>query len=347
MRLAIATFIVLFLFSCEKKTEIEINSVEITPVFIDSLSIRAIQPLDENRVWFAADKGKVGLIDGDTPKLAIIKYGDSLLHFRSIAATKEAVFVLSISSPAVLYKIGFNGTEATNIEEVYNEKGEKVFYDSMKFWNENEGIAIGDPVEDCMSIIITRDGGNTWEKLPCDNLPKVERGEAAFAASNSNIAIFGDNAWVATGGRKSRVMHTGDKGKTWEVFDTPIVQGKAMTGIYSIDFRDEQHGIIFGGNWEDKSFNEGNKAITKNGGKTWKLIANSKEPGYRSSVKYIPGTEGQGIVAIGSPGISFSGDGGKNWKLLSKEGFFAIEFVNDSLAFASGNNRISKLIFRK
>ena len=85
----------------------------------------------------------------------------------------------------------------------------------MKFWNESEGIAIGDPVENCMSVIITRDGGNTWEKLPCEILPEVEKGEAAFAASNSNIAVFGNHAWVATGGRKSRVMHTADKGKTW------------------------------------------------------------------------------------------------------------------------------------
>jgi photosystem II stability/assembly factor-like uncharacterized protein len=347
MRFVIAIFAVFLFFSCEKKTEINFTSVKITPVFIDSLSIRAIEPLDENRVWFAADKGKVGLIDGDTPKLAVIKYGDSLLHFRSIAANKDAIFVLSIANPAVLYKIGFNGSEATNIEEVYNEKGDDVFYDSMKFWNENEGIAIGDPVENCMSIIVTRDGGNTWEKLPCEILPKVEKGEAAFAASNSNIAVFGNNAWVATGGRKSRVMHTADMGKTWEVFDTPIVQGKAMTGIYSIDFLDENNGIIFGGNWEDKPFNEGNKAITKDGGKTWKLIANGKDPGYRSSVKFVPGTEGQGIVAVGSPGISFSGDGGKNWKELSKEGFFAIEFVNDSVAFASGNNRISRLVFKE
>ncbi len=346
MRVVLIILATTLLFSCENKTEINFNSVEITPVFIDSLSIRAIAPVDENRVWFAADRGKVGLIDGETPKLAIIKYGDSLLHFRSIATTKEAVFVLSIANPAVLYKIGFNGSEATNIEEVYNEKGEKVFYDSMKFWNDSEGIAIGDPVADCMSIIITRDGGNSWEKISCENLPKVERGEAAFAASNSNIALFGNHAWVATGGRKSRVMHTADKGKTWEVFDTPIVQGKAMTGIYSIDFRDENNGVVFGGNWEDKSFNEGNKAITKDGGKTWRLIANGKDPGYRSSVKFVPGTAGQGIVAVGSPGISFSGDGGKTWKELSKEGFFALEFVNDSVAFASGNNRISRLVFQ-
>ncbi|WP_026452323.1 WD40/YVTN/BNR-like repeat-containing protein [Aequorivita capsosiphonis] len=334
-------------FSCSNKPEVEFNSVKITPVFIDSLSIRAIQPLDENRVWFASDKGKVGLIDGDTPKLAVIKYGDSLLHFRSIATTNDAVFVLSIANPAVLYKIGFNGKDATNIEEVYTEKDENVFYDSMKFWNDKEGIAIGDPISNCMSVLITRDGGNTWKKLSCDTLPVVEKGEAAFAASNSNIAIFGDNAWVATGGKKSRVMHTADKGETWEIFNTPILQGKAMTGIYSIDFLDAKNGVVFGGNWEEKSFNEGNKAITENGGKTWKLIANGKKPGYRSSVKYIPGTKGQGMVAVSSPGISFSGNGGMDWKELSKEGFYAIEFVNDSVAFASGNNKVSKLIFQK
>ena len=347
MRFFLGLFTVFTFISCQKDLKTEINSVEIIPVFIDSLSIRAIDPIDENRVWFAADKGKVGLIDGDVPKLASITYEDSLLHFRAIAANNEAIFVLSIASPAVLYKIGFNGKEATNIEEVYSEKGERVFYDSMKFWNEDEGIAIGDPIEDCFSVIITRDGGNTWKKLPCDMLPKVEKGEAAFAASNSNIAVIGNNAWVATGGKKSRVMHTADKGDTWQIYDTPIVQGKAMTGIFSIDFYDEKNGIVFGGDWENKASNTDNKAITKNGGKTWQLVSNGQDPGYRSSVKYIPGSKGKGIVAVGSLGISYSSDGGSTWKELSKTGFFAIEFVNDSVAFASGNNRISKLIFRK
>ncbi len=347
MRFLLAVVAVLALISCTDNVEFEINSVEISPVFIDSLSIRAIHPLDENRVWFAANKGKVGLIDGNIPKLAIIKYSDSLLHFRSIAATKEAVFVLSIASPAVLYKIGYNETEATNIEEVYKETGAEVFYDAMKFWNEEEGIAIGDPINGCMSVIITRDGGNTWKKLPCESLPTIENGEAAFAASNSNIAIYKEHAWVATGGKKARVMHTTDKGETWEIYDTPIVSGKAMTGIYSIDFWDASHGIVIGGDWEDKSLNAKNKALTTDGGKSWNLIADGEEPGYRSSVKFVPGTLGRGVVAVGSPGISYSGDGGKNWKELSKEAFFAIEFVNDSVAFASGDKRISKLIFRK
>ncbi len=171
-------------------------------------------------------------------------------------------------------------------------------------------------------------------------------GEAAFAASNSNIAIHGDHVWIATGGKKSRVFRSLDRGKTWEVFNTPIVQGKSMTGIYSIDFYDSNSGVVFGGNWEDKSFNEGNKAITKDGGVSWKLVSNGEGPGYRSSVRFVPGSFGKGMVAVGSSGISYSNDSGGHWIELSDEGFYAIEFVNDTLAFASGANKISKLIFK-
>lgn len=334
-----------FIISCTQNAP-TFSEVIIEDVYTDSLSIRAIAPMDEERVWFAANRGMIGLIDHGQPKLAQIKYQDSLLHFRSLAVTKEAVFVLSIANPAVLYKIGFDGEEATHIEEVYTENHDKVFYDSMAFWNDEEGIAMGDPTDDCLSILITRNGGNTWEKLSCDLLPNTENGEAGFAASNSNIAIIGEHAWIATGGKLARVFHTPDKGKTWEVFDTPMLQGKAMTGIYSIRFYNEQIGVIFGGNWEDKSFNEGNKAITKDGGKTWTLLANGEGPGYRSSVDFVPGSKGKQFVAVGSPGISYSPDQGSTWKELSKEPFYAIAFVNDSIAFASGPNRIARLLFK-
>jgi len=347
MRYLLLLITVFLIFSCEINSSKKFTSVTIERVYTDSLSIRAITPLDENSVWFAANKGKVGLIVGSTPKLATIKYEDSLLNFRAIASTKEAVFVLSIENPGVLYKIGYKNNEATNIEEVYVEKGEKVFYDAIAFWDEKEGIAMGDPTGDCLSIIITRDGGNSWKKLPCDILPLVEKGEAAFAASNSNIALYKNNVWIVSGGKKARIFHSADKGKTWEVFETPIIQGKTMTGIYSVDFLDDKTGVIFGGNWEKQDFNEGNKAITHDGGKTWKLVSNGKEPGFRSSVRFVPGTKGRGLVAVGSPGISYSYNAGNTWVELSKEGFYALEFVNDTLAFASGRNKISKLIFKE
>lgn len=346
MRILVLLLGIIVTISCSSESEKQFTSVQIEPFFSDSLSIRAITPIDENAVWFAANNGRVGLIDGVTPKLATIQYEDTILAFRSIAKTSKAVFVLSIANPAVLYKIGVHNREATNIEEVYVEQAETVFYDAMAFWNDKEGIAMGDPTDGCLSVIITRNGGNSWSKISCDRLPKTEKGEAAFAASNSNIAIHGDNVWIVSGGKRARIFHSADKGKTWEVFETPIIQGKAMTGIYSVDFFDAKTGVIFGGNWEDQAFNEGNKAITKDGGKTWKLLNNGKGPGYRSSVRFVPGTNGTGIVAVGSPGISYSPDQGESWKELSTEGFYALEFVNDSVAFASGRNKISKLIFK-
>ncbi len=345
MKFVPVLFSMMLIMACSNKRA-DFESVTIQTIYTDSLSIRAIAPLDENRVWFASDKGKVGLIDGDTPKLATIKYEDSLLHFRSLSVTSGAVFVLSIANPAVLYKIDFDGREATHIQEVYAETGEKVFYDSMKFWNDKEGIAMGDPTEDCLSVLITRDGGDHWNKLSCSLLPGIEQGEAGFAASNSNIALYENHVWMATGGKRARVYHSADRGVNWEVFNTPILQGRAMTGIYSIDFYNDKLGVIVGGDWEQKDFNEGNKAITTDGGRTWHLIANGEVPGFQSAVKFVPGSDGDEIVSVGSPGIFYSHNRGKSWEKITQEGFYALEFVNDTLAFASGANRIVKLTFQ-
>ncbi|MBE9490517.1 MAG: oxidoreductase, partial [Bacteroidetes bacterium] len=230
---------------------------------------------------------------------------------------------------------------------VYKENHPKAFYDSMDFWNDQEGIAIGDPTDDCMSIIITRDGGNTWNKLSCNELPKAKEGEAAFAASDTNIAIVGDNTWVATGGKASRVLFSPDKGKTWKVYDTPIIQGTETTGMYSIDFYDELNGFAIGGDYTKPNDNAANKIRTKDGGKTWQVVAKGENPGYRSCVQYIPNREGKELVTIGFKGIDYSYDEGYNWNHLSDEGFYTIRFLNDSIAYAAGKGRISKLTFRE
>jgi len=210
-----------------------------------------------------------------------------------------------------------------------------------------EGIAIGDPTDGCMSMIITRDGGNSWIKLSCDVLPKVNEGEAAFAASNTNIAIVGDHTWVATGGKSSRVLYSPNKGKTWEVYNTPIVQGIETTGMYSIDFYDEKNGFAIGGDYTKSEGNVANKIRTTDGGKTWKLVAKNQNPGYRSCVQYVPNGAGKELVAIGFQGVDYSNDSGNSWKHLSDEGYYTIRFLNDSTAYAAGSGRIAKLTFRE
>ena len=333
----------IFYYACKKEVHPRnIDSISIKEYKIDSSSIRAIHTLKDSTLFYATSNGGIGMTIGFGKNRLENKivYDTIIPHFRAISSNGSAIFALSIGNPALLYKY----TDGL-AELVYKEEHEKVFYDSMTFFDEQHGIAMGDPTEDCLSIILTNDGGENWTKISCSNLPQVEDGEAAFAASNTNISIIGDNAWIVTGGEKARVFHSPDKGNTWEVYDTPITQGGKMTGIYSVDFFDSNNGIIFGGNWEEKENNTSNKATTKDGGKTWQLVADGKEPGYKSCVQYVPDTNGKELFAVGSTGISFSNDGGNSWKEISSEkDYYTIKFVNKNVAWLAGKNKIGKLI---
>ncbi len=323
----------------EAFTEVEIQTI----LEDDSLSIRAIEIMGED-LAFAANNGMYGIYNSKPGEwnTNIQKYDSINPEFRAVASTSSDFFMLSIGNPALLFKTGDTGS----MELVYKEEHEKVFYDAMTFWNDKEGIAMGDPTEGCLSIIITRDGGKTWKKILCSELPPAVQGEAAFAASNSNIAVQGDHTWLLSGGMKSRVYYSPDKGNTWKVFETPLVQGTPTSGGYSIDFYDETNGIVIGGDYTAPELTKATKAITTDGGKTWVLVADGKKPGYKSSVRYVPGGQANEIVAVGFTGISYSFNKGETWEKLSDQGFFTIRFLNDSTAYAAGRNRIAKLKFK-
>lgn len=325
-----------------KKKPIRFTSVAIEAVFEDSVSIRAIEFLDTNTLAFAGSNGIFGTVDTKTNAVrsSVQRYDSILPEFRAVAHTSTDFFMLSVASPALLYKTGDSG----QMELVYTEEGAGVFYDSMTFWNDQEGIAIGDSIDGCLSIIITRDGGKTWAKLSCSALPESPSGEGAFAASNTNIETIGENTWVAT--TLGRVLFSPDKGKTWEVFETPIIQGEPAKGIYSIDFYNEKLGFVIGGDYTQPEANTANKAITRDRGKTWELTANGKPPGYKSCVQFVPNSAGKNLVAVGFTGISCSNDGGASWTDLSDESFYTIRFLNDSIAYAAGKNKIARLVFR-
>ena len=303
-------------FSCSKN-EFKIQTLEIQPILIDStINIRALE-IDNNKVFSASSTGSIYSFDAYNSKvISQLQYSfDSIVkpNFRALAIKNENVFAISIGNPALLFKNG---------KVVYKEIHPKVFYDSMEFWNENEGIAVGDFTENCISIIITRDGGNNWNKLDCTVFNQIIEGEGFFAASDTNISIIGNKTWIASGGKNSRVYFSNDKGRTWEIFNTPVLQGESTTGIFSMDFYDQNNGYAIGGDYTKPEIDSLNKIFTVDGGKSWKNMGLKKSE-HLSKIIIHPSNSNVIWVASQGPlwskggerGVYKSLDGGKTWKL--------------------------------
>ena len=321
----------------------EVESVDFLSTYnIPGISIRAIEVTGVHSLWFAGSKGRYGRIIKEKFEIDSIVHMGRLPEFRSIASNGEYVFLLSIENPALMYKID-PAKPLGNYELVYEENDPKVFYDSMKFFDTKNGLAMGDPIENCLSVIRTNDGGQNWTKLPCLNIPEINKGEAAFAASNSNISTFKNKSWIVSGGTKARVFRSEDYGENWQVSETPIIQGDKMTGIFTVDFYNSKVGIIMGGNWEDKSDGHASKALSLDGGKTWNLIAQNGLPGYISCVKFVPDASSKQLLATSTEGIYYSSDLGNNWKLIEKNGYYSLSFIDKNTAWVSKNEEIAKI----
>jgi photosystem II stability/assembly factor-like uncharacterized protein len=248
------------------------------------------------------------------------------LDFRDIhAVDAQTAYTLSIGngSASRIYKTTDAG-QTWNLQ--FKNEDPKAFLDAMSFWDANHGIAFGDSVDQQFYILTTADGGRTWSRVPADKLPPAQGNEGAFAASGTNIAVFGkSHAWIGTGAAaKSRVLRTTDGGRTWQVADTPLASGPS-SGIFSIAFRDAKHGVIAGGDYKKEQEAVDNLAVTNDGGITWTLVKGLS--GFRSVVAYVPGTEM--LVAVGPSGGDYSLDDGRTWTAIDETGF-------DTFSFAPG-----------
>ena len=185
------------------------------------------------------------------------------LDFRDVdAIDARTAYLLSIGTgPASrIYKTTDAGATWTL---QYTNPEPKGFLDAMAFWDATHGIVVGDSIDGAFSILLTADGGKTWTPAPATGLPPALAGEGAFAASGTNVAVHGANdAWFATGAAsKARVLHTRDRGRSWTIADTPLIAG-ASAGAFSIAFRDANHGVVVGGDYQKEAEAIDNVAIT-------------------------------------------------------------------------------------
>jgi hypothetical protein len=204
---------------------------------------------------------------------------------------------------------------------------------------------MSDPVGGKLFILATDDGGETWTRVPADAAPPVLPGEAAFAASGTCLVVQGSsNVWIGTGGgARARVFRSTDRGRTWQVADTPLHAGNAASGIFSLAFSDSRHGVAVGGEYSKPKEEFDNVAVTDDGGATWRRARGPLPRGYMSAVAFVPASGGRQLVAVGLGGTARSDDAGESWAMVDTVAYNSITFAPNGDGWAAGpRGRIAK-----
>lgn len=274
--------------------------------------LRGVSVVSERVAWASGAAGTVlRTADGGTTWQALPVPGAAALDFRDVDAVNENVaYVLSIGNgdSSRIYKTADAGKTWTL---QFTNTDQKAFFDAMAFWDAERGIAFSDSVDGQLVILRTVDGGKMWTRIPADGLPPALDNEGAFAASGTNVAVYGrDHVWIGTS--TSRVLRSTDSGRTWSAATTPLATGSS-TGVFSIAFRDTQHGIVVGGDYQKEADAVDNAAITSDGGRTWTAVKGLT--GFRSVVAYLPGSTATAI-AVGPQGADLTTDEGRTWRPL-------------------------------
>jgi photosystem II stability/assembly factor-like uncharacterized protein len=248
------------------------------------------------------------------------------LDFRDVdAIDARMAYLLSIGTgPASrIYKTTDAGAHWTL---QFTNPDPKGFFDAMTYWDADHGIVVGDSVDGRFSIFLTADGGRTWTPAPREGLPPALPNEGAFAASGTNVAVYGRNdVWFGTGAAaNARVLHSRDRGRTWTIAETPLPSGRS-SGIFSVAFRDATHGVVVGGDYSKEKEAVDNVAVTSDGGRTWTLIKEHALSGFRSVAAYVPGAK-TSLMAVGPQGADWSIDDGHTWTPIEGPGFHTFSF---------------------
>lgn len=123
------------------------------------------------------------------------------------------------------------------------------FINDIHFYDNNYGIALGDPVNNKFAVLYTANGGASWTKV--NDMPNAYSQEAGFVGSTDYL---GNNVYFGT--NFGRLLMSTDRGQSWD-FST-VENGKLISHIA---FTDQEKGLVI---------YDGTKvARTRDGGNSW------------------------------------------------------------------------------
>jgi len=290
--------------------------------------------------------------------------GAEKLDFRGIWAWNADTAIVMSSGPGDQSRLYKTTDGCSNWKLLYTNPDKDGFWDAMVFWDQPglpnggpSGWILGDPVNQEFQILHTEDGGKHW-LLEHNKSPRAApQSQGVFAASNSSFVLLPDHygnpsfPTFGSGGISGAFFYRGGtttcvddcpestspvRFSDWTRISVPVSRGAESSGVFSLSFRDGQHGMAVGGDYKKPNDFAGNAAWTADGGEHWTAAA--KPPhGYRSAVAWDG--DAKAWIAVGTNGSDVSYDDGKTWSPLDDGKWNAL-----SLPWVVGpEGRIAKL----
>lgn len=298
--------------------------------------LRGLSVVSETVAWASGAQGTV-LRTVDGVKWTAMQVPDAdKLDFRDIHAVDANTAIIMSAGPGSASRIYRTTDGGASWKLQITNPDAEGFWDAIAFWDAHNGILFGDPVKGAFQVLLTADGGATWQPVSDPKGLAALPNEGAFAASGTCLTVAGSaDAWFSTGGAESaRVFHSSDRGRSWRASAAPIPAGAPARGIFSVGFGDARVGLAAGGDYKDTSMATVNGARTEDGGATWSA-APILPTGYMSVVVPVRGTA-DAFVAAGLAGSGYSSDGGKNWTILDRTPVNTVGFASPTVGWAVG-----------
>lgn len=202
------------------------------------------------------------------------------------------------SAPGELWLVGSFGkiikSDDNGRNWIIQRTGGDINLQAIASWDASTAIAVGDD----SSLLLTRDGGATWEERTSDALSEniklmdvdvfadgqawmvgdrgsilrsLDRGETwQLMREREDVGLqgfarVGERIWVV--GEFGTILHSGDDGATWELQDSGT-----ESYLSNVAFRDPDHGVVVG--------LDGVILVTDDGGATWSPVQTSEHNHY-------------------------------------------------------------------
>lgn len=260
--------------------------------------------------------------------------GAEKLDFRAIQAFDENTAIVMSSGKGDLSRLYKTTDGCRTWKLVFENPDPDGFFDSLKRVTAKQVYLLGDPVNGKFSMFLSPDAGNNWFIADDPGLD-AEKGDGAFAASNSSLISQGAFLFFVTGGAASAHLYdtasscpAGSQTQAcpvaWHKSNLPLASGTPSSGAFAFAARtvSDQSGkvksimLAVGGAYDAPARATGTVAVSTDSGKTWQS-SQTLPGGYRSSVAFDFAT--QTWITVGPNGTDISRDDGKNWTALKPQ----------------------------